>query len=173
MPELPFAPAEYVEYYKDKDLKEEEDINSEEEIPSSTSYQAILPWEQTRKIISSLTQKSSESKQLPITIPFGFQRIKRLLHGRNQKLYSVLFIPQTTTSEYIVSLDRNNMHIWKGTTRVKRISVFDVTLKNQARIEDAAKRGVRNIRHWMFLEKYKVYLVSSSTLQLRVSMLHF
>jgi hypothetical protein len=172
---LQCAQEEHVEYYKDrKELKgEEEDIDSggdgEEAENSTGCYQAILPWEETRKIISSLTNKSS-SKILPITIPHGFQRTKRLLHAKTQKIYSVLFVPQTGTSEFIVSLDSACMHIWKGSTRIKRIPVFDVALKKQTRIEDASKRGIRDIRHWIFLEKYKVYLVASSTLQLRVSL---
>lgn len=168
-----FAQEEPLEYYKDrKELlkgEEEENLSSdgEEDIPSTGAYQAILSWEDTRKIISGLTNKSS-SKIIPITIPYGFQRVKRLLHGKNQKLYSVLFVPQTQSSEFIVSLDSANMHIWKGSNRIKRISVFDVAIKNQIKLEDATKRGIRDIRHWLFLEKYKVFLVASSTLQLRV-----
>jgi hypothetical protein len=168
---LQFAPEEQIEYYKDgKELKgEEEDLDSEgeEEIPSTGCYTAIIPWEETRKIISGITNKTG-SKILPITIPYGFQREKRLLHAKSQRIYSVLFVPQTGTSEFIVSLDAACMHIWKGATRIKRIPVFDPALKKQTRIEDASKRGIRDIRHWIFLEKYKVYLVASSTLQLRV-----
>lgn len=169
-PVLDFVPPEVSEYYVDDSTRDgrddDDDMDSEDENTPTITYQAILPWDETRKIIATQTFKNGESKR--ITIPYGFQRIRRLLHGKTQKLQSVLFVPKTTSSEYIVTLDPASMHIWKGSTRVKRISLFDATLNNQARIEDASKSGIRDIRHWIFLEKYKVYLVASSSMQLRV-----
>ncbi|RKO91957.1 WD40-repeat-containing domain protein, partial [Blyttiomyces helicus] len=139
---------------------------------------------------------SNPSTVLPITIPHGFQSMRRLYHPHSS-LRSIVHIPATGSAEMVLTLDANTVSMWRGAARVKRIStalpgtslglaagvetgaatatgVVAVAAAGAANISNGtpegkgANAGVVGLSHWIYVEELKVLLIASSQLQLRV-----
>ncbi|KAJ1530007.1 hypothetical protein HK096_009025, partial [Nowakowskiella sp. JEL0078] len=111
------------------------------------------------------------SSALAITIPHGFQLIRSLPHPR-PTIRSVLYVPPTSTSERFISLDSHNVNVWRGATRVHKISTTGIqTAKNDLPLNlgGTGKSGVFEIGKWMYIKSLKIYIAASTQLELRVS----
>ncbi|KAJ3386033.1 WD repeat-containing protein 87 [Lobulomyces angularis] len=174
----------------EEDLKYNEDGEIESQItektliPDYTPNLPILPWNDTRSLVKNITNSKNISDCLagkgnliiPITIPYGFQLQKTLAHP-NSTLRSVIYIQQSTSAELFVSLDRHNVHVWRGLTRIKKIGTLgqgsSYRDENIKVTDEAIKKGVHGINKWKYIEKYRIYVVASNQLQLRILDSHF
>lgn len=119
---------------------------------------------------------------LAVTIPYGFQLQKVIPHSRDS-IRSVL--PLSTgpngMSEHFAAMDSQDVHIWKGSAHLKAFPLSAKKaqalhkLKNQnsfiRNAEEAKLKtvyGLDRVQSWVFIERYKIYVVSSSAMQLRV-----
>ncbi|KAI9145151.1 hypothetical protein BKA69DRAFT_1035792 [Paraphysoderma sedebokerense] len=112
-----------------------------------------------------------QSMPFSVIMPHGFQLIKSLLHWR-PTLRSVLFVPFNNQVETFFSLDSQNVHVWKGQMRHKKIPVAgaEFTPKDSLSIVQGGNglAGLVNINKWIYVKKLNVFIVSTSHLELKI-----
>ena len=123
----------------------------------------------TAGVPESTRAASFQSGAISITIPYGFQAIKTLSHPK-ATLKSALYQPSLST---FTVLDHQSVHIWKGSTRINHIPIAGgkgnkwstVAKKDKKSLAGQALTG---ITHWTFIDKYQIYIIANSHLQLKV-----
>ncbi|KAJ3128530.1 hypothetical protein HK098_004160 [Nowakowskiella sp. JEL0407] len=122
------------------------------------------------------SNSSNNSTAISMTIPHGFQLIRSLEHSK-PTLKSVIYVPPTTTTELFVSLDTHNLHVWRGSNRIRKINTAGIqTVKiNDLPISKGGtgQAGVFGINRWKYVDSLKIFVVASTQLQLRVLDSHF
>lgn len=110
-----------------------------------------------------------QSSAISITLPYGFQAVKTLAHPK-ATLKSALYQPSFST---FTVLDHQSVHIWKGSMRINHIPISDgkgikcsTTVKKDKK--SLAGRALSGITHWTFIDKYQIYIIANSHLQLKV-----
>ncbi|KAI9190859.1 uncharacterized protein BJ171DRAFT_605914 [Polychytrium aggregatum] len=154
-------------------------------LPRPSDMTIIQPWRDVQaKIDAIIVAKTTiiniegqptttQLAVLPITIPHGIQLLRTLPHSR-PTLKSVLFVPASITSEMLVTLDSHHVHIWRGGSRVRKVRT-DVEHKVETKSRDTRQPGnggqsqsLNGISKWVYVEKWRVYIIATSQLTLRV-----
>lgn len=157
----------------------ENSMNESEPVDYISTF-PVKSWKSTKAIINSsmhstknlfgvISSAEKSNAALSITIPFGFQMMRSLPHSR-ATIASVINIPSASTVDTFVSLDSHNIHIWKGANHVKNIPTAALPGRHDAVAlrADSAKLGVAGISKWLYVEKYRIYIVTSVQMHIRV-----
>ncbi|KAJ3107610.1 WD repeat-containing protein 87 [Phlyctochytrium planicorne] len=130
---------------------------------------------------NNFTQDLEDSSNVNVshmTIPYGFQLIRQLVHSR-PTLRNALYVPAATSAELFVTLDSHYVHIWRGTAKVKKYSTVPMTgasavtsKKDRGASSSFENReegaGAYGIEKLIFIEKFRLYVVFSNQLQLKI-----
>ncbi|KAJ3192599.1 hypothetical protein HDU67_005412 [Dinochytrium kinnereticum] len=159
----------------------------------------IQPWKTIRAGLATLITLKGSSKPDPeardnlaegeenptassihMTIPYGFQLVRQLVHSR-PTVRSAMFVPAATSTELFVTLDTHYVHVWRGSAKVKKYPTIPMAStqvrKREGRPSSFESReeglGAYGIDKLVFIEKYRLYVVFSTQLQLKLLDSHF
>ena len=112
--------------------------------------------------------------QSGLTLSHGFQLLRSLQNGL-ATLSSVLYIPH---SGIHVSLDSTHLHIWKGDSRIHKISALpprdrSKMVKSSSLSKNSYLPGIMGVSKWIYIEKMRLYVVATKQLQLKLLDLQF
>jgi hypothetical protein len=97
-----------------------------------------------------------------ITIPFGFQILQSIWHSK-PTVRQVVFIPSTNM---FLSMDNQNVHFWKGTNRISKISIHQKRKNNRNQLHSID--SLVGVNNWKYIEKYQTHIVTNTHLQIKV-----
>ncbi|KAI8916029.1 WD40-repeat-containing domain protein [Gorgonomyces haynaldii] len=108
-----------------------------------------------------------------VTLSHGFQLTKSMYHSL-PTVRSVLYVPH---SQQHVSLDSTHLHVWKGGNKIHRFSAVPprdkIVQKSNRHSKDSYLPGLAGLSEWIYLEKYRMYVVATKQLELKLLDLHF
>ncbi|TPX65187.1 hypothetical protein SpCBS45565_g05356 [Spizellomyces sp. 'palustris'] len=106
----------------------------------------------------SASPSSNPTPVLPTTIPHGFQQARILPHHR-PTVKSAIYI-SSPHNDRIASLDSHNVNIWRGSTRVAQIA--------NGGEKGTAKTSVAGLSRWLYVAKWKVVVIATLHLELKI-----
>ncbi|KAI8827897.1 WD40-repeat-containing domain protein [Chytridium lagenaria] len=119
----------------------------------------------------------SNTTSMNITIPYGFQLLRQLIHSR-PTLRSAMYVPAATSAELFVTLDTHYLHVWRGSAKVKKYCTATMgqvtSKKREPGVENKDEGlGALGVEKFIFVEKFRVYVAFSTQLQLKLLDSHF
>jgi hypothetical protein len=106
--------------------------------PTTPMGQTSSPDNSSTSPSTAMTATYRES--IALTIPYGFQLQRQIQHPRSN-LRAVLYVPATTSSELFMTLDTQNVHVWRGSSRIKHISTKGLPIHH---VEKMKRRSAQN-----------------------------
>ncbi|KNC99867.1 uncharacterized protein SPPG_05240 [Spizellomyces punctatus DAOM BR117] len=106
----------------------------------------------------SASPSSNPTPVLPTTIPHGFQPARVLPHHR-PTVKSAIYI-SSPHNDRIASLDSHNVNIWRGSTRIAQIA--------NGGEKGTAKTSVAGLSRWLYVAKWKVVVIATLHLELKI-----
>ena len=166
---LPIMPWNYLKKIIERDHANSKKMVTVTDIKNGPSEEDLLDLTP-----SSSTAAHVTASQTSITIPYGFQILKTLIHPKGT-IRSVFYQPSTSM---FVSLDQSHVNVWKGALRIQQIPLFPPkqTLGSTARVTTQLSRAtdaLTGVTRWTFISKHQIYIVTNSHLQLKVLDSHF
>jgi hypothetical protein len=131
---------------------------------------------------------------LSLTLPHGFQLVRTILHPR-PTIRSAIYMPLNAQADLFVTLDTHNFNVFKGSVRTRKCPINmighrDATNTSQSNSQQNASGARSNgksfgtrggpgqtessrvqfgISKWVYHKKWKIFILATTHLQLRVS----
>ncbi|KAI9354538.1 hypothetical protein DFJ73DRAFT_302401 [Zopfochytrium polystomum] len=144
-------------------------------IADPANFMPVQPWDTVRSSLETMTRSSKtgedsveqlesatveentalEGSGTAVTIPFGFQLLRRLPSSRSA-IRSALHLPISTSTDHFVTIDSHNLSLWRGTSLKTRLAMAS-TRTIQSRSTRTPTTTVPQIQKWMYIEKFHVF----------------
>ncbi|KAI8806100.1 hypothetical protein BJ742DRAFT_870659 [Cladochytrium replicatum] len=132
----------------------------------------ILPWRTVRREIQAIlagsrpagSLDSPPSTSLSITIPHGFQLVRSILHPK-ANVKSVLYLSSAASADTFAIMDAHFLQLLRGSTRMFKMPA---TLDRSS-----TESSVGAVSQWLYIPQWKIIIVSTRHLQLRILDLTF
>ena len=144
----------------------------------------LLPWKELKLILFNESLKNRPKKSMKIeerssmTIPYGFQSLN-FIQVTQDSLKSVLpmfqgnDVIESLSQDSFATLDSQYITLWRGSHRTKKMAVLKekegISNSESGKSENGQNSaGCVGVTHWIWVGKYKLFIVATSFLQLKV-----